>query len=363
MEQTRRRLLAAAAAGLASLAGCAGSPAGSSSPSSEQPTNTTDSDVQGPAPPTVQDDRLVSYDVSKLRSDVRSGGVPKDGIPPIDEPEFTEAEDADVPGGDPVFGVVRDGEAKAYPQYILVHHEIVNDVIGGDPVSVTYCPLTGTAQGFERGDTTFGVSGDLLNANLVMYDRGTDSRWPQMLATAIEGPLEGATLDEFRVVWTTWRKWNDAHPDTSVLTENTGYVRPYDDDPYGSYNPRRRYYDDDNFLFPPLAEDDRADPKDVVVGARTATEAVAFDRQSLREERVLTADGADVSFVAVVDQELDAGYVYESPEGVAVEPTGDSYQVDGDAYGATELPLDGVLAYDAMWFAWAGYYPETEYVA
>jgi hypothetical protein len=148
-----------------------------------------------------------------------------------------------------------------------------------------------------------------------------------------------------------------------VLTEDTGFVRPYDDDPYGSYNPKRRYYETKEFLFPPLHEDDRAHPKNVVVGARTASEAVAFDKQALVDERVRTADNGDSSFVAVVDQKLDAGYVYENPDDVTVEANADGYDVDGETHAASDLPLTRVLAYDAMWFAWAGYYPETAYVS
>ncbi|MFB6360765.1 MAG: DUF3179 domain-containing (seleno)protein, partial [Halobacteriales archaeon] len=66
--------------------------------------------------------------------------------------------------------MTRGSKAKAYPQNVLVWHEITNDVIDGDPISVTYCPLTGTVQGFDRGETTLGVSGRLLNNNLIMYD-------------------------------------------------------------------------------------------------------------------------------------------------------------------------------------------------
>lgn len=92
-----------------------------------------------------------------------------------------------------MFGLVRDGEVRAYPLEVLVHHEIVNDRIGGEGVAITYCPLTGTVQGFLRGDVEFGVSGDLLNNNLVMYDRATESLWPQLPAVAVDGPTRAST--------------------------------------------------------------------------------------------------------------------------------------------------------------------------
>lgn len=96
----------------------------------------------------------------------------------------------------------REGIPTAHPLW----HEICTDVVSGVPVSVTSCPLTGAATGFEHGGTTFGISGELVSSNLVMYDRATDSQWPQMLATAIEGPFEGRSLREFRLAWRSVRR-------------------------------------------------------------------------------------------------------------------------------------------------------------
>ena len=113
-----------------------------------------------------------------------SGGPGKDGIPSVDSPKYWNVEDANdfLDDGDIVFGLVENGVARAYPQRILVWHEIVNDVVGGVGLAVTYCPLTGTAIAFERGQTEFGVSGRLVNSNLIMFDRDTDTWFPQVLA-------------------------------------------------------------------------------------------------------------------------------------------------------------------------------------
>ena len=92
-------------------------------------------------------------------------------------------------------------------------------------MSVTHCPLTGTAMGFERGGTTFGVSGKLVNSNLVMYDRATDGRCPRCSQPRSRAPLLGTLAPEFSVTWTTWKRWRHAHPDTLVLTEDTGHIR------------------------------------------------------------------------------------------------------------------------------------------
>ena len=317
-------------------------------------------------PPTVDAALHVPYEAETLVSESLNGGVSKDGIPSVDEPSFRPVDSVAEETELPVFGVVRNGEAKAYPQRVLVHHEIVNDEIGGEAVAVTYCPLTGTVQGFRRGGTTFGVSGRLVNSNVIMYDRETDSRWPQVLATAVDGPMTGETLDEFRVVWTTAEAWADRHPDSLVLTDDTGFVRRYESDPYGSYAPLGGYYERDGTMFPPLSSPDEGHPKSVVIGARTGTGAVAFDKRTLLAERVLTGSigdgGTDV--VAVADSELSTGYVYQNPDGLGVEPDGGGYRVGGEGGGfaAVDLPLEPVLAFDAMWFAWAGFYPDTAFV-
>ena len=317
-------------------------------------------------PPTVDAALHVPYEAETLVSESLNGGVSKDGIPSVDEPSFRPVDSVAEETELPVFGVVRNGEAKAYPQRVLVHHEIVNDEIGGEAVAVTYCPLTGTVQGFRRGGTTFGVSGRLVNSNLIMYDRETDSRWPQVLATAVDGPMTGATLDEFRVVWTTAAAWADRHPDSLVMTDDTGHARRYGNDPYGSYDPFGGYYARDGTLFPPLSSPDEGHLKSVVIGARTEDGAVAFDKATLLSDRVLTGavSNGGPRVVAVADPGLSTGYVYRNPEELTVRPAGDAYRVEGegDGFAATDLPLDPVLAFDAMWFAWAGFYPDTAFV-
>ena len=318
-------------------------------------------------PPVLADQRLhVGHSLVAMESAAVSGGPGVDGIPSIDEPDFQAASEAELDNADPVFGVVRNGVAKAYPQSILVWHEIVNDAFDGEPVAVTYCPLTGTAQGFERGETTFGVSGLLVNSNLIMYDRGTGTRWPQIAATGIEGPLADRSLAELPVVWSTWGSWRAVHPDTQVLTTDTGYQRRYGSDPYGGYNPPSDYYADDSLLFEPLASSDAAEPKTVVIGARTPDGAIAFNKETLLAGGVMTGKAGGVGFIAVADPALETGYVYRNYEGATVGAAAGGepgrYTVDGQLAAAAELPLDRLVATDAMFFAWYGFYPGMTYV-
>mgnify|MGYP000014705923 CR=1 FL=1 len=332
-----------------------------------------------PASVPLRDRRLpVQWAASHLREEIVPGGPPKDGIPSIDDPTFESTDEADewLDPGDVVFGVVRGGDVRAYPQRILVSHEIVNDTVDGAPVAVTYCPLTGTAMGFERGTTTFGVSGKLLNSNLVMYDRATDSRWPQVLATAVSGPYAGASLREFPVTWTTYGRWKSVHPETAVLSRDTGFARNYARDPYGQYNPIGGYYDSERLFFSPLTVDggDRMPVKATVVGVRVDGAVVAFEKAGLREAGVRSTGGGGREYLAAYDPSLDAAHVYERPAATSVEWVGAggddgsgetpraTVRVDGEAHRPDDLPLPRVLDLDAMWFAWYGFSPDSALV-
>ena len=350
MTPSRRGFLAGA--GLVALAGCLGNSTSELSGSRSLPT----AEEQLPLPTSPEN----------LRDAARSGGPPKDGIPSIDEPAFLDASEAGfLADGDPVFGVVRDGVAKAYPQKILAKHEIVNDSLAGTPVTVTYCPLTGTVQGFERGNTTFGVSGRLINSNLVMYDRHTDTWWPQMLATSIPGPWNGdpeiQSLREFRLVWTSWKQWRDQNPETEVLSTETGHAKNYSRDPYGSYNPPGGYYANETLLFGGLNPSDRFDPKRVVMGLRTPDGAAAFPKNALREAGQLEGAVGGTPILAVFDGRYDTAYGYLNPDERSFDRDGNRLvDAAGTSHEPDALPLSRVHTFDAMWFAWAGYYPETD---
>ncbi|WP_255193393.1 DUF3179 domain-containing protein [Natronobeatus ordinarius] len=373
---SRRELLATVAlAGGTAIAGCLDAASSGSPTSAESAVGESDHPSCEPARPEADGgdpvpivDRSLpqEYEFDELLEASLDGGPGPDGIPSIDDPVFAPAGEPpeNLADGDPVFGVVLDGVAKAYPQYVFVWHEIVNDVVGDESVAVTYCPLTGTAQGFYRGDATFGVSGELINSNLVMFDRETESWWPQMLAQGITDEHEGAFLGEFQVTWSTWGQWRDRHPGTVVLTEETRYVRDYGSDPYGGYNPTSGYYspDDENTLFPPLATDDRFAPKEAVIGARTADGAAAVPKDRLREAGLLEWSMEDEPYLAVFDPALETGHVYRNPDGLELEFDDGAVVVDGDGFPPDDLPLDCELGVDAMWFAWYGYYPSTEVV-
>lgn len=312
-------------------------------------------------PPTA-DARLTSASLETYWNESLSGGPGKDGIPSIDEPNFVSADEADawLEDDDRVIGVFLNGQARAYPQPLVVWHEIVNDTVGGRNVSVTYCPLTGSGIGFLRGDTELGVSGRLVNSNLIMFDRATESHWPQMLGAAVEGPLKGRGLKEFRVFWTTWERWSQRHQETDVLSRRTGHVRNYRRDPYGGYGPPSGYYAEGSAtMFPLLNESKRYPAKRVVFGFRTQQEAVAVDMAALEQAGHLVHRGEDGDYLVLHDPGLDTAWVYRADKDAVPENLG---EVAFTPAGPKAEALDGlkpVNGFEAMWFAWYAFYPDT----
>jgi hypothetical protein len=214
---------------------------------------------------------------SHARIDLRElldGGPPKDGIPSIDRPQFEDARATPYRPDDAVLGVTLNGEAKAYPLLILDWHEIVNDVIGGVPVTVTYCPLCDTGIVFERGRTTFGVSGKLFQSCLVMYDRADDSLYAQPWGIGVVGGGVNRVLPRVAAVRTTLGAWLALHPESKVLSRRTGFHRDYLRYPYGSYATNR------TLLFPVRGQEGVADPKAPITYVWRPDGGTPFDRFS-----------------------------------------------------------------------------------
>ncbi|MBI3413482.1 MAG: DUF3179 domain-containing protein [Candidatus Aenigmarchaeota archaeon] len=279
--------------------------------------------------------------LDNFNRNIVDGGPPKDGIPAIDKPKYISALEGDklLKNTDIVFGINYKGVQKAFPRKMLVWHEIVNDVIKGEKISVTYCPLTGTSIGLKGANNSgvdFGTSGKLVNSNLVMYDRQTNNLWPQILGISINGADKGDELGWFPVYWTTWGQWKNKYPDTLVLSENTGFLRPYDNDPYGSYNGENTYYQTGGPFFPLMAQNNKLPPKQVIVGIKLNNSYVAVPKDLAKSKRNITINLANKTILAVYDYDLDSVNVFEKDS------------------------KDPVTSFDAMWFAWYAFYPETE---
>ena len=222
-------------------------------------------------------------DFSKLTvglEEVFSGGVPKDGIRSIDAPEFMPAgREERLAGTEPVVGLVVNGVARAYPLQILIRHEIVNDVIGGVAVAVTYCPLCNTAVVYRRevdGDVLeFGVSGFLRHSDLIMYDRQTESWWQQFTGEGIAGAYAGTMLDTIPARLESWDNFRARAADGEVLAASGRYGR----NPYPGYDSSRR-----PFLFFGALPERIAPLARVVTVVRSDGSREAWSLQVLREK-------------------------------------------------------------------------------
>lgn len=325
--------------------------------------------------------------------DIISGGPPMDGIPPIDEPAFVAPKDAIwLADREPVLAVEVDGDARAYPLQIMTWHEIVNDEVGGLPVSVTYCPLCNTGIAFERPTIAgelldFGTSGKLYNSNLVMYDRQTESYWAQATGQAILGELVGEQLTFVPARVLSFADWRATHPDGQVLSRETGHDRPYGTNPYTSYDSTDR-----PFLFRG-EPDERLPATSRVLDVKVRDDVVAFPYDALTEQAVGDwsaistevgeepiavfwnagtasaldssdiAEGRDVGAAAIYIPTVDDRELTFRATGAGIvdEQTGSTWDVTGRAVGG-ELEgerLVPAVSIESFWFDWAAFHPET----
>ncbi|MEM6478130.1 MAG: DUF3179 domain-containing protein [Pseudomonadota bacterium] len=179
-------------------------------------------------------------------AEVISGGPPKDGIPSIDDPQFIfVSEETGIGEREPVITLEIDGELpRAYPIRYLTWHEIVNDVVGGLPVAVTFCPLCNSGITFDRRVEglvlEFGVSGKLRNSDMIMYDRETQSWWQQAVGEGIVGLMTGVELATLPSWMESWGEFKARNPDAIVMAAPTGFNRPYGLNPYVNYDSSTR---------------------------------------------------------------------------------------------------------------------------
>ncbi len=323
--------------------------------------------------------------------EIRSGGPPPDGIPPIDTPRFVSASAVDfLEENEPVVVIDVDGESRAYPIQILMWHEIVNDTIAGVPVTVSYCPLCNSAVAYDRRlddrILDFGTSGSLWNSALVMYDRQTETLWSHFTAEGLVGELTGERLDTLPVATVAWGVWRDANPDALVLSTETGFNRNYGRNPYPGYDD----IDSSPFLFSGEVDGTFA-AMTRIVGIELDADALAIPLFRLQEERVVeaavggidvvafwapgtasaldagsVAGGDDIGATGVFVPEVDGEPLTFSPlSGVDDEfvddQTGSTWSilgraVDGPMEGSR---LDRVEHLDTFWFAWAAFQPDS----
>lgn len=366
-----------------------------------QPRHTSTTPATKPQPTLLPDEpppqgasREFSTDFSRHTvpyNEILSGGVPKDGIPTIDDPTFVSIAEADtwLKLVEPVIVVEVNDDARAYPIQILIWHEIVNDEVGGLPLSVTFCPLCNTAIVFERtvNDMVldFGTSGRLRYSNLIMYDRQTETWWQQANGEAIAGEFAGHTLEFYPAQMIAWADFKDAHPDGTVLSRETGYNRAYGSNPYVGY---------DDVATPPFLYDGPPTPGTLlpverILAVEYGNETVAYPFGVLKYLRVLNdtvdtlpvvvlwsagtssaldavviAEGRDVGAANAYERTVDDQTLTFVAEGDTLfrdEQTNSIWNargeaISGDLAGTTLRPI---VAVNHFWFSWAAFKPET----
>lgn len=230
--------------------------------------------------------------------EVMSGGPPRDGIPPIDDPKFIKvAAVGDLTDRDPVIGLDINGDARAYPLRVMMWHEIVNDKVGGTPVAVTYCPLCNAAIVFDarvNGKAlNFGTTGKLRKSDLIMYDRATDSWWQQFVGEAIAGEHMGQKLTLVPARLESWKEFRQRHPQGKVLVPNNANLRDYGRNPYVNYDISARpflYNGSMPYGIDPMAR--------VIVVRRGEKQPLVLSLELLRRSSSLKLDGYQLNWGA-----------------------------------------------------------------
>ncbi len=305
--------------------------------------------------------------------EVRWGGVVRDGIPPLREPKMITAANAGYLGDENiVFGLEINGDIRAYPKRILAWHEMFVDTVGDVPVVGVYCTLCGSMILYEATvngvQHEMGTSGFLLRSNKLMYDKSTQSLWNTLWGKPVIGPLvgKGIRLPRRTLVTTTWGEWKRRHPETTVLSLNTGYRRDY-----GEGVAYHDYFATDELMFNSSKIDTRLANKAEVLGlifndsdqAPLAIAATYAKANPLLHERI-----GDREFVVVTDKS-GAMRVYET-NGLRFsdwdgdrelrDNAGTSWTLYEDRLSSRDGATLGRLpSHSAFWFGWYGAYTNT----
>jgi hypothetical protein len=293
----------------------------------------------------TEDGTKYIVDPGKIRGGGPSkGGIGVDrGIPALDKNniKFVSVAEADewISDDELVLALTYKGEERVYPLQIMTYHEIANDVVSGDALAITYCPLCGSGIAYHRGIEVngktdiarFGTSGKLYNSNLVMYDDLTDTYWTQVDGLAIVGELTGQELKEVSIDTVTWKEWRDNHQNSKVLSKETGMSRRYGNDPYANY------FADDFLMFNVENSDNRIKNKDVVFGVEYEGKFKAYREVDLRNAESQVIEDV-FSGVNIKLERFEDGRVI-----VTNVDTGEELVKERD-----------------FWFAWYAFHPETE---
>lgn len=307
------------------------------------------------------------------QDEVLDGGVGLDGIPSLDDPKFDKATAVNTAFDDElVIGIERNGEIHGYPLPIMDWHEIANDVISDLNIAITYCPLTGTAIGWDRklGSTvtTFGVSGLLYNSNLMPYDRSSNSIWSQQNLMCVNGTRRGTVPQSYSLIETSMATWRKSFPDSDVMNANTGFDRQYSFYPYGTYR-------SDDVLFFPIEQDKRLPLKERVLGVLINNNATVFKFNDEGQGTDVIHEVINTTDIIVVrskddnyntaflnPDELEFSPIQNGLPAIMEDQNGNRYDLSGRVIEGPEIgsKLSKPLSFIGFWFSWPAFYPNVE---
>ena len=313
---------------------------------------------------------------AKIRLDeIVWGGVRKDGIPTLKSPTMMTATQATyLSDTDIVFGLVINGEARAYPKRILAWHEFLTDDIGEQSIAVVYCTLCGTViiydTEFNSTKHILGTSGFLYRSNKLMYDQATQSLWSTILGLPVLGPLvdENIELPTLPVETTTWGEWRKRHQDTQVLSIETGHARNY-----AEGEAYKGYFSNDNLMFPVRRLDMRLPNKARVFIPRPknfAKQPLAVSVEYLKRKRI-HEDEIDGQRLLIITESNGASRAYaiddqqfkSYKDGRLLDKNNKLWEVnEGALIGPEKQQLSRIPAHEVFWFAWINVFPETRII-
>ena len=277
-------------------------------------------------------------------AEILSGGPPKDGIPALSDPEMIPAaQETRIGDREPVITLEIEGATpRAYPIRYLTWHEIVNDVVGGVPVAVTFCPLCNSGMTFDRrvggAVLEFGVSGKLRNSDMIMYDRQTESWWQQAIGQGIVGRYTGTELTQLPTWMESWDEFTARNPEGLVMAE-PDYPRAYGQNPYVSYDSSHR----------PFLYSGEMPPHGIPALARVVRVGErAWPVERLREAEAVTEAGVTLSWAAGQASALDTDVIAQGRD------VGTIRVRDGQG---RDVPHDVMFA-----FAFHAFFPEGDWM-
>ncbi len=221
---------------------------------------------------------------------------------------------------------------------------------------------------------TFGTSGYLFQSNKLMYDRKTQTLWQTLTGEPVIGKLafSGLRLKLLPVTVTTWAGWLSEHPDTTVLSQRTGFRYTYEK-PGTPGSQYFEYYASSDLMFPPYLQSGALPPKSDVFGLEIGAAAKAYPADVLARERIVNDLVGGRAIVVVADRSgrdarayLRGGHTFAlgAMAGELTDEAGATWLARDDALvmkdDDTAAMLDRIPGYIAFWFGWFASRPHTE---